>query len=55
MTKYIKAQIIKHALQHYIQRDGASEKDIKQEKRVLEEQKQYVKRLKRRYGIGEED
>ncbi|SDM14928.1 hypothetical protein [Sediminibacillus halophilus] len=37
MKSYVKKQIIKHALQHYIQRPGASDKDIAREKRLLEE------------------
>ena len=36
-NKYIKLHIIKHALQHYINREGASEKDIRQEKKVLDD------------------
>jgi hypothetical protein len=28
---------MKHALQHYIERDGASEKDIRQERKVLDD------------------
>ena len=51
MTNYIKAQIIKHALQHYIKRDGANEQDIKQEKKVLEEVKEDIERMKIRYHI----
>lgn len=37
MTKYKKLQIIKHALQYYIQREGASEKDVNAERRLLAE------------------
>lgn len=37
MTKYKKLQIIKHALQCYIRREGASEKDIDSEKQLLSE------------------
>ena len=36
-NEYIKLHIMKHALQHYIKRDGASGKDIKQEKNVLDD------------------
>lgn len=36
-NKYIKLHIMKHALQHYINRDGASEKDIRQERKVLDD------------------
>lgn len=37
MTKYKKLQIIKHALQYYIQREGASQKDVDTERRLLTE------------------
>lgn len=30
-SEYVKLHIMKHALQHYINRDGASEKDVRQE------------------------
>lgn len=36
-NEYIKLHIMKHALQHYINRDGASEKDIRQERKVLDD------------------
>lgn len=36
-NKYIKLHIMKHALEHYIERDGASEKDIRQERKVLDD------------------
>jgi hypothetical protein len=36
-NKFIKLHIMKHALQHYIERDGASEKDIRQERKVLDD------------------
>ena len=34
-NEYVRPHIIKHALEHYIKRDGASEKDIGQETKVL--------------------
>ena len=34
-SKYVRLHIMKHALEHYIKREGASEKDIRQEKKVL--------------------
>ena len=34
-SEYVRLHIMKHALEHYIKREGASEKDIRQEKRVL--------------------
>ncbi|RFE01096.1 hypothetical protein [Streptococcus parauberis] len=35
MNDFRRLHILKHALEHYIERDGASKKDINQEKRVL--------------------
>jgi len=51
MTNYTEQQIIKHALQYYITRDGASDKDIKQEKKLLKEISTYVEALKDRHDI----
>ncbi|HEL1638213.1 TPA: hypothetical protein TZH52_000439 [Streptococcus suis] len=36
-SEYVRLHIIKHALEHYIKREGASEKDIRQEKKVLDD------------------
>ncbi|HFU3810417.1 TPA: hypothetical protein ACGO0K_000351 [Streptococcus suis] len=36
-SEYVRLHILKHALEYYIQRDGASEKDIRQEKKVLDD------------------
>ena len=36
-NEYVRLHIMKHALEHYIQREGASEKDIRQEKKVLDD------------------
>lgn len=36
-SEYVRLHIMKHALEHYIKREGASEKDIRQEKKVLDE------------------
>lgn len=36
-NEYVRLHIMKHALQHYIERDGASEKDIRQERKVLDD------------------
>ena len=36
-NEYVRLHIMKHALEHYINREGASEKDIKQEKKVLDD------------------
>lgn len=51
MTKYTEVQIIKHALQHYIKREGAEEKDIKREKELLDEYTRKAELLKERYRI----
>lgn len=34
-SEYVRLHIVKHALEYYIKREGASEKDIRQEKKVL--------------------
>ena len=34
-NEYVRLHILKHALEHYISREGASDKDIRQEKKVL--------------------
>ncbi len=51
LSEYKKLQIIKHALQHYIKRPGATEKDILVEKRILEKVTNQVEYLKEKYGI----
>gem|GEM_PF-1749756 len=53
IKSYKDVQIIKHALQHYIKRDGASDKDIRQEKKVLVQTKEEVEWMKERYGIND--
>lgn len=54
MTRYKKLQIIKHALAHYIQREGAPPQDIATEKLLLAEVEGAVERLKEAYGIDEQ-
>lgn len=49
--KYKELQIIKHALQHYVKRPDASEKDIQTELNLLGKITEDVERLKERYGI----
>ena len=49
--KYKELQIIKHSLQHYIQRPGASDKDIESEKRLLSKITNEVEGMKEMYGI----
>lgn len=51
MTKYKKLQIIKHALQYYIQREGAPEKDINTEKLLLAEITEEAQKLQEFYEI----
>ncbi|HEM5420463.1 hypothetical protein [Streptococcus suis] len=36
-SEYVRLRILKHALEHYIKREGASEKDIRQEQKVLDD------------------
>lgn len=36
-SEYVRLHIMKHALEYYIKREGASEKDIRQEKKVLDD------------------
>lgn len=36
-SEYVRLHIMKHALEHYLKREGASEKDIMQEKKVLDD------------------
>jgi hypothetical protein len=50
--KYRDLQIIKHSLQHYIERPNASEKDVEQEKRLLEKITLEVDEMKEKYGIS---
>lgn len=52
MKKYKELQILKHSLQHYIERPNATEKDIQQEKRLLEKITLEVDELKEKYGIS---
>lgn len=54
MKEYKRQHIIKHALEHYIQREGATEKDITQEKRVLSEVTADIDNMKEHYGIRKE-
>lgn len=51
MTEYKKLQIIKHALQHYTKRADASEKEILEETRLLNEITLRVEYLQEKYGI----
>lgn len=53
MKNYKRQHIIKHALEMYVQRPNASEKDLKQELKVLEETKNKISNMKHEYGIKE--
>lgn len=52
MKEYKRQHIIKHALEMYIQREGASEKDINQEKSVLKEVEEDIAQMKRKFEKG---
>ena len=41
--EYKHLQTIKHALQHYVQREGASEKDLVSENALIERVERYIK------------
>lgn len=51
ISEYKETQIIKHALQHYIKRDDATDKEIREEKKVLSKYEESAKWLKESYGI----
>ena len=51
-SEYVKLHIIKHALEHYIKRDGASEKDIRQETKVLNDVVEELEYFKERINSG---
>lgn len=52
MKEYKRLHIIKHALEMYIKREGASDKDINQEKAVLKETEQNIARMKEQFKKG---
>ena len=51
-NEYRKLQIVKHALQFYTQREGASEKDYEQEMHLLNEVEDMIEDFKKKNGIG---
>ena len=51
-NEYVRLHIIKHALEHYINRDGASEKDIRQETKVLNDVVEELETFKERINSG---
>lgn len=54
MKEYKRLHIIKHALESYIERPEASEKDIEQEQSVLKQTVDNIEALKSEYGIKDE-
>ena len=55
MTEYKELQIIKHALSYYINREGATQKDIDVEKNLLAKIEDRVETLRIRYKIPVSD
>lgn len=55
MKRYTEVQIIKHALQFYIQRPGADPKDVCKEKTVLSNIEEEIERLRLRNQISEKE
>ena len=55
MNDYKRVQIIKHALQMYVRREGASKQDVHSEKIVLKDYKEKAAVLKEKYHIKEGD
>lgn len=55
MSEYKNLQIIKHALQHYIKRPNATEKELLEEKRLLDKVTVDVEALQEKYGIGRKE
>ena len=53
MKDYKRQYIIKHALEMYVQRPNVSDKDLKQEMKVLDEVKNNIAVMKDEYGIKE--
>ncbi|USK43747.1 hypothetical protein [Cytobacillus oceanisediminis] len=55
MSEYKNLQIIKHALQHYIQRPNATKKELLEEKKLLDKVTVDVETLQEKYGIGRKE
>lgn len=55
LSEYKNLQIIKHALQHYIKRPNATEKELLEEKRLLDKVTVDVEALQEKYGIGRKE
>ena len=52
MKEYKRKHIIKHALEMYIKRENADEKDLIQEKSVLREVEEDIARMKEMFESG---
>lgn len=52
MKKYRKLQIIKHALEHYIKREGTTQLEIKEEVEILKQITAQVEQIKEQYHIN---
>lgn len=50
--KYTQVQIVKHALQHYIERPEANEKDLVKEKNLLAKFTKEADEMKTKYEIN---
>lgn len=51
MNEYKETQIIKHALEYYSKRPGASQKEKAQEKRLFHKYSEKANDFRKRYGI----
>jgi hypothetical protein len=51
LKEYKEVQIIKHALMNYIKRPEATDKEIEQEKQLLQYYTERAERLKQRFRI----
>lgn len=51
LNEYKETQIIKHALEYYGNRPGASQKEKAQEKRLFHKYNEKANNLRKRYGI----
>ena len=51
-SEYVRLHIMKHALEYYVKREGASEKDIRQEKKVLDDVAEKLENFKEFINSG---
>ena len=54
-SRYSNLQIIKHALQYYITRPNANEKDLVREKNLLKQVEEEVEIYQERYHISKKE